>query len=127
MVTIVIDESAIQAIAILLAPAIGWIITEMKRRLAQHQGNAAYAEMKERANLILNLAEKFPETKKLAADYRTTAVHAQLLWQDPKNNSEELAATMNKGKDLLNEIFRLIEKYSPLVEKIIDNCQQPKK
>ena len=127
MVEIIIDQSAIEALAILLAPSVGWVITAIKKRLATHQGNMAYSKFKERANKIMALAEKFPETRPLAEEYRETMVNAELLWKDPKDNSEELAKTLEHGDKLLSEIFKEIEKYAPVIEKIIHECMVDKK
>ena len=118
MVNIIIDESAIAAIAALLAPSVGWIITHLQKRTSNEQGNLAYAKMKDRGNRILKLAEKFPETAPLATEFRATAVYAELLWKTPKDNTDALEQAMCHGDKLLNDIFSIVEKYGPCIEEV---------
>lgn len=112
MVEIVIDSTTLQTIVVALIPLVAYIITYLKNKLGNSQGDMAFTQMKSWAKQLSDLAVVIPDIKEIANELNETVEHANALWNAPEDNSGELAQVFAHATILYNRALELIIKYT---------------
>lgn len=109
----VIDETVIVAILTTLTPIIALIITWVKKNLGYTQGDQTFTVLQNWVSEAQNLAISFPEIKPYSDELAEMVNYARLLWDNPADNSAELAQVYAHSAVLISKIYDLIKKYAP--------------
>ena len=110
MVEIVIDSNNLQTIVVALIPIIAYLITYVKGKLSNAQGDMAFSQMKNWAKQLESLAVVIPDLKGTSEELTNIVAHAEILWTDPENNSAELAQIFAHSTILFNKAMEIIAK-----------------
>jgi len=116
MVEVVIDSATLQTIVVALIPLVAYVITYLKNKLGNSQGDMAFTQMKSWAKQLADLAVVIPEIKDISNELTETVEHANALWNEPEDNSGELAQVFAHATILYSRAMDLIIKYTKAKE-----------
>jgi hypothetical protein len=108
MVEFVIDSEMIQTLIAAAIPLIAFIVSYVKKKLSNDQGDMAFNQMKMWIQQLSDLTPVFPELKPVIEELTEVVNHAEALWDDPVNNSAELSQIFAHATILYGKAMTLI-------------------